>query len=87
MPNYEYQCTTCGHVFEREHAVGEKKRYSCPECSGRKTRRLISQVGVVFKGAGFYITDNRKGNGGQDKGEKDKKTGSSAETTAPTSEN
>lgn len=63
MPTYEYQCKQCGHVFERSHAIGEKKKYQCPECSCSRTKKLISQVGVIFKGSGFYATDSRKGNG------------------------
>jgi predicted nucleic acid-binding Zn ribbon protein len=34
----------------------------CPACDG-SVRRVINSVGVVFKGSGFYITDNRNGNG------------------------
>ena len=64
MPLYEYQCKACGHIFEREHAIGEKKKYRCPECSCQKTQKLVSQVGVIFKGTGFYKTDHRSGNGG-----------------------
>ncbi len=64
VPVYEYQCRTCGHIFERDHAIGEKKHYRCPECSSGKTRKIISNVGVIFKGTGFYATDNRKSNGG-----------------------
>ena len=30
----------------------------CPECGG-EVRRLIQPVGIVFKGSGFYVTDNR----------------------------
>ncbi|ALI28705.1 Type I antifreeze protein [Mycolicibacterium fortuitum] len=32
---------------------------SCPKCSG-KLRKLFGSVGVVFKGSGFYRTDNRE---------------------------
>jgi predicted nucleic acid-binding Zn ribbon protein len=31
----------------------------CPQC-GNSVRRLIQPVGIVFKGSGFYITDNRQ---------------------------
>lgn len=31
----------------------------CPECDGH-VRRIIQPVGVIFKGSGFYITDNRQ---------------------------
>lgn len=36
----------------------------CPVCGG-SVRRVVSSVGVVFKGSGFYVTDNRssKANG------------------------
>jgi hypothetical protein len=30
----------------------------CPVCEG-EVRRVVSSVGVVFKGSGFYVTDNR----------------------------
>ena len=32
----------------------------CPACHG-SVRRVVNSVGVVFKGKGFYITDNRGG--------------------------
>lgn len=32
----------------------------CPVCEG-SIRRVVNSVGVVFKGSGFYITDNRNG--------------------------
>lgn len=31
----------------------------CPICMG-SVRRVINSVGVVFKGQGFYVTDNRR---------------------------
>jgi predicted nucleic acid-binding Zn ribbon protein len=31
----------------------------CPECGG-SVHRVIQPVGVIFKGSGFYITDNRQ---------------------------
>jgi predicted nucleic acid-binding Zn ribbon protein len=30
----------------------------CPECEGH-VQRVIQPVGIVFKGSGFYVTDNR----------------------------
>jgi predicted nucleic acid-binding Zn ribbon protein len=33
----------------------------CPSCHAPELRRVINNVGVVFKGSGFYITDSRKG--------------------------
>jgi hypothetical protein len=31
----------------------------CPECDGQ-VHRVIQPVGIIFKGSGFYITDNRQ---------------------------
>lgn len=68
VPLYEYQCKACGHVFEREHPIGEAKKYKCPECASSRTQKIISQVGVIFKGSGFYVTDNRKSSVGKKSG-------------------
>jgi len=32
----------------------------CPECDG-PCHRVIQPVGIIFKGSGFYVTDNRQG--------------------------
>lgn len=58
MPLYEYQCQSCGLRFERWQHVNDKPVRTCPECSGQ-VYRLIQPVGVIFKGKGFYVTDNR----------------------------
>jgi predicted nucleic acid-binding Zn ribbon protein len=34
----------------------------CPLCGGQ-IRRVVGSVGIVFKGSGFYVTDNRSTNG------------------------
>lgn len=69
MPKFDYQCRKCDHVFEREHHIGEEPKVRCPVCRGG-AKKLISHVGVMFKGSGFYCTDNRKtgGNGSSTNG-------------------
>ena len=62
MPTYEYQCKTCGHHFERVQRFSDDPVRECPEC-GAEVRRVIHPAGVIFKGAGWYITDSRKGGG------------------------
>lgn len=59
MPLYEYQCLDCGRRFEVRRAFGETSGPTCPQCNG-KVRRIPSTVAVVFKGSGFYTTDNVK---------------------------
>lgn len=58
MPLYEYQCGTCGVRFERRQHINDEPVKICPECGG-DVRRLIQPVGIIFKGSGFYVTDNR----------------------------
>jgi putative FmdB family regulatory protein len=58
MPLYEYQCEACGVRFERRQHIDEEAVKVCPECGG-KVHRLIHPVGIIFKGSGFYVTDNR----------------------------
>ena len=58
MPLYEYQCEDCGVRFERRQHMNDDPVQVCPECEG-KVHRLIQPVGIIFKGSGFYVTDNR----------------------------
>lgn len=58
MPTYTYRCTNCEHQFEARQRMMDDALTECPECEG-KVRRVVNSVGVVFKGQGFYVTDNR----------------------------
>lgn len=58
MPLYEYECESCGVRFERRQHMEDEPVKTCPECAG-DVHRLIQPVGIIFKGSGFYVTDNR----------------------------
>jgi putative FmdB family regulatory protein len=58
MPTYEYACAKCGHEFEAVQSFSDEPISVCPECGG-EVKKVFSNVGVVFKGAGFYKTDSR----------------------------
>ena len=58
MPLYEYQCEDCGVRFEYRQSINDEALEICPECGG-VVHRLIQPVGIIFKGSGFYVTDNR----------------------------
>ena len=58
MPTYQYACTECGHAFEQFQSFSDDALTVCPQCEGR-LRKVFNAVGVVFKGSGFYRTDNR----------------------------
>jgi len=59
MPIYEYECAKCSLRFELKRRFSEDGSGFCPQC-GSEARRLFSPVPIVFKGSGFYVTDNRR---------------------------
>ena len=63
VPIYEYECGACRCRFERRQRFDEEPIAACPECTG-KARRVIHSVPVLFKGSGFYCTDNGRGSSG-----------------------
>jgi putative FmdB family regulatory protein len=64
VPLYDYQCKQCQTVTEVRHGFKDVHAEACPECGGAMAR-VFHPAGVVFKGSGFYITDSRKGGGGE----------------------
>jgi len=59
VPTYSYACTECGNRFDEVQAFSDDALTTCPKCSGR-LRKLFGNVGVVFKGSGFYRNDSRE---------------------------
>jgi len=65
MPIYQYKCETCGKEFEIKQKITEPALTTCPDgiCSfeskgkGLVHRVISKNVGLVFKGSGFYLTD------------------------------
>ncbi|MFN2222755.1 MAG: FmdB family zinc ribbon protein [Candidatus Promineifilaceae bacterium] len=60
MPIYTYKCTKCDHRFEARQRFSDDPISECPVC-GSPVRKVITPVGIVFKGSGFYVTDNKNG--------------------------
>lgn len=58
MPVYEYRCSK-GHDYEKTEGFSAPTAQKCIVC-GAKARRQISRTAVIFKGSGFYSTDNRR---------------------------
>ena len=63
MPLYTYRCDNCGVQFDRRQHFSDKPLTRCPECGKKALRKLYQPVGIVFKGSGFYATDNRSPSG------------------------
>ena len=60
MPTYDYECKNCGYAFEVFQAMSAEPLKICPKCSGEVRRLIGGGLGVIFKGNGFYVTDNKK---------------------------
>ncbi|NLW44492.1 MAG: transcriptional regulator [Syntrophomonadaceae bacterium] len=59
MPTYDYECEKCGR-FEMMQKITAPPLETCPNC-GSPVRKLVSKnVAIIFKGSGFYTTDNRQ---------------------------
>jgi putative FmdB family regulatory protein len=87
VPIYTYQCEVCGMRFDRRQRMSEPPLTTCPECGGH-IHRVIHPVGIIFKGSGFYVTDNRQGSSStlgttDDRTSKDKGAGDETSTPSP----
>lgn len=63
MPIYTYKCENCGVQFDKHQHFSDPPLVRCPECSKKALRKVYLPVGIVFKGSGFYSTDNRSPSG------------------------
>jgi putative FmdB family regulatory protein len=61
VPVYEYLCRK-GHEYEKTEGFSAPAEQKCIIC-GARARRQISRPAVIFKGSGFYSTDNRRSSG------------------------
>jgi len=52
MPTYEYECTKCGHHFEKLQQMTDKPLRKCPECGGKLKRLIGAGAGIIVKGSG-----------------------------------
>lgn len=59
MPTYDYECIDCGYAFEHFQSMSEPPIEECPSCKGKVRRLIGGGLGVIFKGSGFYVTDNK----------------------------
>jgi len=76
MPTYEYLCKSCGERLEVQQRFTDEALTECPRCEG-PLRKVFGNVGIAFKGSGFYKTDSRSGS-------KSSSTSTSSETKTET---
>ena len=63
MPVYTYRCESCGVQFERHQFFHDAPLKTCPECRKKSLKKVMTPVGIVFKGSGFYATDHKSPSG------------------------
>ncbi|MCI0694572.1 zinc ribbon domain-containing protein [candidate division KSB1 bacterium] len=79
MPIYLYQCNDCDTKHEVLQKFSDAPLSTCPDCGGNVQKLFTPEVGLSFKGSGFYITDYVRNNG--------KANGSSEKKAASTTQN
>jgi putative FmdB family regulatory protein len=86
MPIYEYECKECGERFEKMQPVTAEPLTECVNCGKGPIRRIFHPVGVIFKGSGWYATDNRKKPSSSESDSKSDSPGSSRESAGSKSD-
>lgn len=64
MPVYTYRCSSCGAKFEQHQSFDDAPLKTCPKCKKKTLNKVITPTKVIFKGSGFYATDNKSASGG-----------------------
>lgn len=59
MPVYTYRCENCEYQFDKYQSFKEDALKQCPQCKKMKLYKVYRPAGIVFKGSGYYVTDNR----------------------------
>ncbi len=86
MPTYEYRCDSCKRRYERRESFSAASTHTCDRCKKGTAKRILHAPTVVFKGSGFYVTDNKKSKESKSSGSEgesgSKKTGESSKGEA-----
>ncbi len=88
VPTYEYSCNDCGDRLDVVQSFTDNSLTVCPTCGGQ-LRKLFGNVGVVFKGSGFYRNDSRAGanqSGDQQSGDTARQSGDTDQQSATKSD-
>jgi len=62
MPLHEYVCKDCNTTFDISGTFEMFISFvpKCPNCFSKNVRKKIFAPSLVFKGEGFYVTDNKE---------------------------
>ena len=82
MPTYEYACKECGEHLDVVQRFTDDPLTTCPSCAG-PLRKVFGNIGISFKGSGFYKNDSRSSGNGAKNDKKDESP-AKAESAAKT---
>lgn len=60
MPIYAFECSACGHEFERLQKISDADPSDCPACGQPQVRRQVTAPSFRLAGGGWYETDFKK---------------------------
>ncbi|TWT20143.1 zinc ribbon domain-containing protein [Luteimonas marina] len=94
MPIYAFECTACGHRFDKLQKLSDPDPETCPSCAAASVKRQLTAPAFRLAGGGWYETDFKKdgdrkrnlaegGEGASKGGESKGGEGSSAEAAKP----
>lgn len=84
MPIYVYRCANCAHEVEELQHVSDPPLVHCPHCGQDTLHKVVANVGIIFKGSGFYVTDNPHSTTSEGRHHKsDSDSNSTASSSAP----
>lgn len=77
MPIYEYQCNSCGAVFDQLQKLSDPDPTACPNCTNPQIARRLTAPAFRLAGSGWYETDFKK------EGDKKRNLAGGSDTPAP----
>jgi len=60
MPIYAFECTSCGHRFDKLQKLSDPDPASCPSCGEPTVKRQVTAPSFRLAGGGWYETDFKK---------------------------
>jgi putative FmdB family regulatory protein len=85
LPTYEYRCKECGNELEVVQSFTDDALTTCEACGG-PLRKVFGNVGIAFKGSGFYKNDSRGKSSTSTNGSSDSSAGTEASGSSTTSD-
>ena len=60
MPIYAFECTACGHSFDKLQKLSDPDPAACPSCGAATVKRQVTAPSFRLAGGGWYETDFKK---------------------------